>query len=877
MFIKLDMKYAIKNQIYRVKTMTEKYLVIVESPTKAKTIRKFLPKNYIVEASMGHVRDLPQSAADIPKDLKKEEWAKLGVNVEKNFEPLYVVPKGKSKIIRDLKKKAKDVSVIYLATDEDREGESISWHLLYLLKPKVPVKRMVFHEITKDAIFKALEECRDLDEALVRAQETRRILDRLYGYTLSPLIWKKIAYGLSAGRVQSTGVKLLSEREKERISFVKTNYWDIKAMLKTSNSPEVFDAKLYSVDSQRIASSKDFDSTTGAFKGKNILLLDEPKIREIEKRVNASDWIVKSMEDKKSTSRPTAPFITSTLQQEGNRKLNLSARVTMRTAQKLYEEGLITYMRTDSTNLSKQAIEAARASIEDLYGKEYLADGPKQYTKKSKGAQEAHEAIRPAGNEFTHPKDTGLKDKELALYELIWKRTMASQMADAKKTTLSVKITADDCEFSATGTRILFPGYLRVYVEGNDDPESALDNKEVILPEFKQGDTLKTDEVKALSHETKAPARFTEASLVQRLEKEGIGRPSTYATIIGTIQERGYARKEGNSLIPTFTGMAVAQLLNDYFSYLVDYGFTSEMEAELDNIALGETEWTTYLKKFYLGKKGLKQRVEDQEKSIKPEESRTIKLPQLKDSIDVKVGRYGAYIVAMTDSKDESKPNAKDEVHASIPEEIAPADLTKEDIDELIELSANGPVPLGQDPKSGESIYCLVGRYGAYLQLGEKTDEEPKPRRASLVKPLTPKTITIEEALKLLSLPRDLGKHPESGQPVLVNNGRFGPYVMHEGEFRSLKKEDDVYTVGFDRAMEILKEEKKPPRGSTLVKDFGRHATLKKSLKCFEGKYGIYFKLGTKNITIPEELRDKEKLEKMTTEEASKIIDDVTK
>lgn len=849
--------------------MSEKYLVIVESPTKAKTIRKFLPKNYIIEASMGHVRDLPQSATDIPAKYKKEEWAKLGVNVENDFEPLYVVPKGKSKIIRELKKKAKEVSIIYLATDEDREGESISWHLIELLKPKVPVKRMVFHEITKTAIQRALDECRDINESLVKAQEARRVLDRLYGYTLSPLIWKKIAYGLSAGRVQSTGLKLLSEREEERIRFNSTEYWDIKATLKSKSDGGEFEAKLYSVDGKRVASSKDFDSKTGEFKSKNVTLLDEKKVKELAAAAEKNEWKVKSMEEKRSTSRPTQPFITSTLQQEGNRKLGMSAKDTMRTAQRLYEEGFITYMRTDSPNLSKEAIGGARKSIEELYGKEYLSEKPRQFASKSKGAQEAHEAIRPAGSDFVHPKDTGLSGRELSLYELIWKRTMASQMAEAQKATLSVKITVGDDEYSATGTRIIFPGYLRVYVEGKDDPDSALDNKEVILPKFNEGDSLDSVEVKALPHETKPPARYTEASIVQRLEKEGIGRPSTYATIIGTILDRGYARKEGNAIIPTFTGMAVSQLLNNYFSGLVNYSFTSEMEANLDSIAEGELAWNKFLKKFYLGAKGLKTQVEKKEKEIKPDESRKVDLPQLKDSIDVRVGRYGPYIIA--------GGKGKDEVHASIPEEIAPADLKPEDIDELIELSKKGPEPIGMHPETGEPIYCLVGRYGPYLQLGEKTDDNPKPKRASITKPLTPKTITMEMAVKLLSLPRELGKHPETGHVLVVNNGRFGPYVMHDGEFRSLKKDDDVYTITFDRALEIIKEPKKTRRGSTLIKDFGKHPKLKKGLKAYDGKYGIYFKLGTKNVTIPEEMRDAAKIEKMELAEAAKICDESLK
>jgi DNA topoisomerase-1 len=642
----------------------DKYLVIVESPTKAKTIRKFLPKNYIVEASMGHIRDLPQSATDIPAKYKKEEWAKLGVNVENDFEPLYVTPKGKGKIVKDLKAKLKGCSAIYLATDEDREGESISWHLLAQLKPKIPVKRMVFHEITKKAIQKSLEETRDLDEKLVRAQETRRILDRLYGYTLSPLIWKKIAYGLSAGRVQSSGLRLICQREEERMRFVRSNYWDIKANLYTNNKDkDAFEAKLLNIAGSRIASGKDFNPNTGKIDKKGIELLDAKKAKDLADKLAKQDWEVTSVEEKESKTHPTKPFITSSLQMEGVRKLGLSARNTMRVAQKLYEEGLITYMRTDSPNLSQEAINGARSSIESLYGKEYLADKPRQYKASSKGAQEAHEAIRPAGSDFKHPDETGLTGKEKALYELIWKRTMASQMKEATKMNMNVRIQSGDSEFSANGSRIVFPGFLRVYVEGSDDPDKALDDKEVLLPVLKEGQKINLAQVLPSEHETKPPARFTEASLVQRLEKEGIGRPSTYASIIGTIQERGYVRKDGSALVPSFTGFAVYKLLENYFINLVDYGFTSEMEQALDMIAVGEVDHIDYLKKFYKGKGGLKSKVDGQEKKIKPEESRTIELSTIDGKVEVKVGRYGPYVIVKDDK-------TKEEVHASIPEEL---------------------------------------------------------------------------------------------------------------------------------------------------------------------------------------------------------------
>ncbi len=844
----------------------DKYLVIVESPTKAKTIRKFLPKNYIVEASMGHVRDLPQSAADIPAKHKKEDWAKLGVNVEKNFEPLYVIPKGKNKIVTGLRKHMKECKAIYLATDEDREGESISWHLMELLKPKIPVKRMVFHEITKTAITKALEETRDLDDKLVKAQEARRILDRLYGYTLSPLIWKKIAYGLSAGRVQSTGLRFIVERERERRKFVKSEYWDLKALLKSDNKE--FEAKLTYVDGKRIATGKDFDPDTGKLTKKDGFLVDEKKAKDLQEKLKKGEWKVTSVEEKESKTHPTKPFITSSLQMEGVRKLGMSAKQTMRTAQRLYEEGLITYMRTDSPNLSKEAIAGARASVAELYGKDYLSDKERNFAAKNKGAQEAHEAIRPAGAEFKHPDETGMDGKEKQLYELIWKRTLASQMKEATKANMAVKIEVDGTQFNANGSRIVFPGFLRVYVEGSDDPDKALDDKEVILPTMKEGQGVDCSNLEALSHETKPPARFTEASLVQRLEKEGVGRPSTYATIIGTIQDRGYVRKEGSALIPSFTGMAVVQLLEKYFENYVDYGFTSEMEEKLDLIAVGDVDQQKYLKSFYSGKKGLKQVVEDKEKSIKPEESRIIHLEGVNGVVDVRVGRFGPYVI--------SHGKGKDEVHASIPEDIAPADLKDSDIDELIEMSKRGPEPIGHHPDSGEPIFCLVGRYGPYLQVGEATEENPKPRRASLPKGMTPKTIEMDLAVKLLSLPRDLGEHPETGKVVQANNGKFGPYVMHDGEFRSLKKEDDVYTVGLDRALEILAMPKFG-RGGTVLKDFGRIESLKKSVKVLDGKYGIYIKAGTKNLSMPDDLKDVEKVKKLKEDEIVKIVKELLK
>jgi len=697
--------------------MTGKIFVIVESPTKAKTIRKFLPDNYIVDASIGHVRDLPKSASDIPKKIKGEEWTKLGIDVENDFKPLYVTPKGKGKIVRELKKKLKEADLLLLATDEDREGESISWHLVDVLKPKVPVKRMVFHEITKKAIMRALDTGREIDINLVNAQETRRILDRLYGYTLSPLIWKKISYGLSAGRVQSPGLRLIVDRERDRIKFKKAVYWNLSASIfpGPGREKELFEAKLESLDNKRVSIGKDFDPLTGkVLENKDILVLNEKSAIELEGNLKNGNWKVRSVGERSFKQKPSPPFITSTLQQDGNRKLRMSARETMRTAQHLYEQGFITYMRTDSPTLSSEGTNGAIESVERLYGKNYLTDSPRQFSSKTKGAQEAHEAIRPAGEVFVHPDESGLAGREMALYSLIWKRTLASQMKDAEKVSTTAKIEAGNAVFSATGTRIAFPGFLRVYVEGKDEPDAALDDKETFLPELKEGEGVALNKLSSIEHETKAPARFTEAALVSQLEKLGIGRPSTYASIINTLFDRQYIRRQGTALIPTFTGFAVIQLLENHFNYLIEYSFTSEMENALDDISLGKIDRIKYLEKFYLGKNGLKGQVENREKEIKPEEARTIALPHLGPISGIKVGKYGPYFI-------QEQEGSKENLHASIPEEIAPADLSESDILEIIELQKNGPVPIGVDPETGENIYCLTGRYGAYFQLGEKT------------------------------------------------------------------------------------------------------------------------------------------------------------
>ena len=825
-------------------------LVIVESPTKARTIRNYLPKDYVVEASMGHVRDLPQSASEIPAAVKGEKWAQLGVNVEADFEPIYVVPKDKKKIVTQLKEALKGVTELILATDEDREGESISWHLYQLLKPKVPTKRMVFHEITKEAIQKALKDCRNIDEQVVRAQETRRILDRLVGYTLSPLLWKKIAWGLSAGRVQSVAVRLLVIKERQRRAFHEGTYWDLKASLEQEKSP--FSAVLVTLGGTKVATGSDFDSTTGRITaGRNVVLLNEEQAEALKARLEGKTWTVADMEERPVTRKPAPPFTTSTLQQESNRKLRLSARDTMRVAQNLYEQGYITYMRTDSVHLSDQAITAARACVEQKYGKQYLSPQPRQYTTKSKGAQEAHEAIRPAGSSFRTPQDTGLGGREFAVYDLIWKRTVACQMADSRQTQVTVQIQVEDAGFRSSGKRIDFPGYLRAYVEGSDDPEAALEDQEVILPTLKVGDHPKCNELEAVGHETQPPARYTEATLVKTLESEGIGRPSTYASIIGTIIDKDYAQLVNNALIPTFTAFAVTDLLEKHFPDIVDPSFTSKMEQTLDEISTGEAQWLPYLKKFYLGEQGLETLVKERETEIDASKARTVELENL--DAKVRIGKYGPYIEVT---------NGEEVITASIPKNLTPADLNPKQVEILLKQKISGPDQLGRHPETGEPIYIKLGTYGPYVQLGDKTEENPKPKQASLLKGVTPETVTLDMAVGLLSLPRALGTHPETGGKVQASLGRFGPYVVHdqgkEGkDYRSLKSTDDVLTISLNRALELLAEPKKgraaaKSKSKEALRELGTHPEDDSPVNIYDGPYGPYIKHGKTNASLPE-------------------------
>ncbi|WP_404787888.1 type I DNA topoisomerase [Altericista sp. CCNU0014] len=842
-------------------------LVIVESPTKARTIRNFLPSGYQVEASMGHVRDLPRDASEIPAAVKAEKWSSLGVNVNADFEPLYVVPKDKKKIVKELKEALANADELLLATDEDREGESISWHLIQILQPKVPIKRMVFHEITDEAIKASLQQCREVDQRLVRAQETRRILDRLVGYTLSPLLWKKIAPSLSAGRVQSVAVRVLVQRERERRAFRQGSYWDLKASLEKDKTP--FTAKLVTLKGQRLATGSDFDENTGQIiAGRQVVLLNEAEARALQQRLDRKEWQVSGLEERPVTRKPAPPFTTSTLQQEANRKLRLSARETMRIAQSLYEQGYITYMRTDSVHLSEQAIAAARASVETLYGQSYLSPEPRQYTTKSKGAQEAHEAIRPAGSPFRTPKETGLKAQEMALYEMIWKRTVATQMAEARQTLITVQLAVEDAGFRASGKRIDFPGFFRAYVEGSDDPDAALDDQEVILPNLRQGDRPTCNALEAIGHETQPPARYTDASLVKTLESEGIGRPSTYASVIGTIIDRGYVQRQGNTtLVPTFTAFAVTALLEKYFPDLVDIGFTARMEQTLDDISTGEAEWLPYLKSFYLGEAGLEHQVKDRETAIDALEARTIDLSNL--GAKVRIGRFGPYVEAEREGA---------AVTASLPKDMTPADLNPDQVELILKQKIEGPDKLGFHPETGEPIYLLLGTYGPYVQLGDAPQPGQKnPKRTSLPKGVTMETVTLEMALQLLALPRNLGTHPETERPVKVGLGRFGPYVVHDQgkdgqDFRSLKAEDSLFTISLERALELLAIPKtgrgRRASAKQALRELGKHPEDGEPINIYDGPYGPYIKYGKTNASLPEDTT----VENISLEEALKLV-----
>ncbi len=809
---------------------------------------------------MGHVRDLPQSAKDIPEKLKKEKWANLGVNVNKEFAPIYCVPKSKTRIVKTLKDKLAEADELILATDEDREGESISWHLVEVLKPKVPVKRMVFHEITKEAITDALTKFRTIDESLVRAQEARRILDRLVGYSISPLLWKKVTYGLSAGRVQSVAMCLIAQREHERLRFKKSNYWSLSANNEKSGTK--FESRSFSLQGKRVALGKDFDAATGSLledKKNQTVWLNAKDAQDWLSKLETAEWKVDEVEEKPISRKPAPPFITSTLQQEANRKLGYTSRETMELAQKLYERGFITYMRTDSSNLSTQAIAAARAAITKLYGKDYLPDEAREYSaKKAKGAQEAHEAIRPAGTAFQSPEETGLSDGMLRVYDLIWKRTVASQMKNVEQKQVSVKFKVGDAIFSASGLTIEFAGFLKAYVEEQQEEEAG-DEREVNLPKLKVGDTVTCLKIDGNEHETKPPARFTEASLVQTMEREGIGRPSTYATIIGTIQDRGYVRKVGNALVPTFTALVVSKLLKENLPDYVDLDFTSAMERSLDTIAQGDLDYVKYLTSVYFGPRGLKAQVETQEKAINPETSRSIQLEGLND-LSFRIGKYGAYVCRPVEGEKE--------VCASLPETQVPGDMTADMANKLIDQKINGNDALGTDPKTGLAVYVLAGRYGPYVQMGENDSEQLK--RMAIPPTLAPETVKLDQALALLELPKKLGAHPDTGKDIKKGLGRFGPYVVHEGDYRSIPRTENIFEVGLPRALELFAQPKKMRGRSAPLRELGIFPDTQEPVQVHTGKYGPYIKVGAKNISLADEM----KVEDLTLDAVLPLIRD---
>jgi DNA topoisomerase I len=833
-----------------------KRLVIVESPAKARTIAGYLGPEFVVESSVGHIRDLPDSAAEIPEKYKGEPWARLGVDVEHGFEPLYVVDPDKKKTVAQLRKELADADELLLATDEDREGEAIAWHLLEVLKPKVPARRMVFHEITRDAIERALDETRDVDERLVDAQESRRILDRLYGYEVSPVLWKKIMRGLSAGRVQSVATRLVVERERERMAFRAAEWWDLLATF----DPESFEARLVSVEGQRVATGRDF-GPDGQLRGE-ARQLDEEAARGLAERLRGSAFHVARVERKPYVRRPSPPFMTSTLQQEASRKLRFSAQTTMRLAQRLYENGYITYMRTDSTTLSESALRAAREQAASLFGAEYIPPEPRRYERKVKNAQEAHEAIRPSGDHFRTPQDvkSELSPDEHALYELIWMRTIASQMKDAQGQTVSLRIAGDSSageavEFGASGTVITFRGFLAAYEEGRDDDRPAKDDdEERRLPNLSEGDSVELRALEPQGHETSPPARYTEATLVRTLEELGIGRPSTYASILGTILDRGYVFKRGTALVPAFLAFSVVGLLEQHFGRLVDYDFTARMEDDLDRIAAGDEHRVEWLDRFYFGDGtgGLHELVSD----LGAIDAREINSLEIGDGIVLRVGRYGPYL-------------ERDGQRASVPEELAPDELTVGRAEELLS-QPSGDRELGTDPDSGLPIVAKTGRYGPYVAEVLPEDSKEKPRTASLFKTMSLDTIGLDDALRLLQLPRVVGVAPD-GEEITARNGRYGPYVQKKNESRSLESEEQLFTITVDEALALLAQPRQR-RGQRAaqkpLRELGADPVGGKEIVLKEGRFGPYVTDGETNAS----LRKGDDPETVTIERAVELL-----
>ncbi len=874
-------------------------LVIVESPAKARTIAGYLGEGFDVEASVGHIRDLPQPS-ELPADMKKGPFGKFAVDVDNGFAPYYVVDSDKKKKVSELKKLLKESDELYLATDEDREGEAIAWHLLQELKPKVPVKRMVFHEITREAIGRALENTRDLDDRLVDAQETRRILDRLYGYEVSPVLWRKVRQGLSAGRVQSVATRLVVERERERMAFVPAEYWDVVGTFAVTEPGEpAFSARLTGLDGRRVASGRDF-TDRGELRGEAVHL-DEAGATSLVAGLQGADFAVRSLETKPYTRRPAAPFTTSTLQQEASRKLRMSSRQAMRTAQTLYENGYITYMRTDSPVLSTQAIDAARRQAAELYGAEYVPDKARVYSSKAKGAQEAHEAIRPAGDHFRTPAQVAreLSGDQFRLYELIWKRTVASQMADARGSTASVRLGAvssdgRDAVFSASGTVITFRGFLAAYEEGrdvsrydDDAPGGSSDEKgDARLPKMAEGDALTAAGLAADGHRTSPPPRFTEASLVKALEERGIGRPSTYAATISVIQDRGYVTSRGQALVPSWLAFAVTRLLEENFDWLVDYDFTAEMEEDLDQIASGDKDRVAWLTRFYFGDgtgrsegAGLRDLVEN----LGDIDAREVNSIPIGDGLTLRVGRYGPYLEDAAALDAEGNPR-----RASVPEELAPDELTVERARELMETEPEGDQVLGTDPATGTTIVAKNGRYGPYVtELLPEPELDPglsaaarkkalaaapKPRTGSLFKSMSLPTVTLEDALKLLSLPRVVGVDPESGAEITAQNGRYGPYLKKGTDSRTLPSEEALFTTTLEEALAIYAQPKRG-RGATAtppLRELGEDPTSKKPIVVKDGRFGLYVTDGETNRTLPRDVT----AESITPELAIRLLAD---
>ena len=848
--------------------MSDKSLVIVESPAKAKTIAAFLGPDFIVESSIGHIRDLPRRASDVPPKYKKEAWARLGVDVDADFKPLYIIDADKRDHIKKLKELLSGADRLYLATDEDREGESIAWHLLEVLQPKVPVLRMAFHEITKKAIQAAIQSPRDIDQRLVNAQEARRILDRLYGYEVSPVLWKKVMPKLSAGRVQSVSTRMVVDRESARMRFVLAKYWDVDGTFSAADGSQ-FQATLVGIDGRKVATGKDFDDD-GKLNRQDVFVLAEEQAKALAQALPSSSFQVASVEQKPNRRSPPPPFMTSTLQQEASRKLRFSSARTMRAAQDLYEAGHITYMRTDSTTLSDTALTAARNLIQELYGKEYLPPQPRRYANKVKNAQEAHEAIRPAGDAFRHPSEVAAEvgGDQGKLYELIWKRTVACQMEDSRgqsvKLSISASANGQELEFAVTGNTITFPGFLRAYVEGSDDPSQELEQRERPLPPVSEGEKLTGSEFEPKPHETQPPARYTEASLVKHLEELGVGRPSTYASILSTIQQRGYVWKKGSALVPSFKAFAVVQLLEKHFADLVDYAFTARMEDELDAIAEGREEAVPWLKRFYFGvdaapaknKKpappsssspsgtsnlsvGLRTLVAERLNEI---DARAINsLPLGKDDQDrdiiIRVGRYGPYLQRQEDT-------------ASLPEDLPPDEVTLEKAIQLLD-APSGDRLLGTEPESGLPVYVRTGRFGAYVQLGEAGGKE-KPRTGSLLKTMTPASMTLEDALQMLSLPRVVGEHPESHEPITAQLGRYGPYITCGKDSRSVEKEEEVFTITVEQALVLLAQPKTRGRRKAAepIKTLGKDEFSGGEITLREGRFGYYVTDGETNASL---------------------------